>query len=114
MCLFTDQVLGIFIHEQALLDLGRTPLRITGVVIVIDAIAIIFTQALLGAGAAKTVMKVNLVIQWVFFLPTVWLVGPVLGYGLLGIWIVQAVQRCLTSLLLMRIWHRGEWQKIKV
>ncbi|MBL4869185.1 MAG: MATE family efflux transporter [Pseudomonadales bacterium] len=114
LCLFTDQVLGIFVHEPHLLELGRTPLRITGVFIIFDAVAVILTQALLGAGAAKKVMQVNLVMQWMFFLPTVWLVGPVLGYGLVGIWIVQALQRGITSYLFMHIWRQREWQTVKV
>ncbi|MBV1880484.1 MAG: MATE family efflux transporter [Pseudomonadales bacterium] len=114
LCLFTDQVLGLFLHEPHLLALGRTPLRITGVFIIFDAVAVILTQALLGAGAAKKVMTVNLVMQWIFFLPAVWLVGPILGYGLLGIWIAQAFQRGITSYLFMSIWQRRHWQTIRV
>src|SRR5690606_10152230 len=88
MWLVPDLILGIFLHDPALIELGRLPLMITGVAICLDGIAIVFTQALLGAGAARSVMLVTLCVQWFFFLPLAYIIGPVLGAGLLGVWIL--------------------------
>lgn len=114
MWLMPDLILGIFLHDPALIELGRLPLMITGVAICLDGVAIVFTQALLGAGAARSVMLVTLCVQWFFFLPLAYIIGPVLGAGLLGVWILQAGQRLLTSTLLGWLWVRRRWASIEL
>ncbi|KAF0809508.1 MATE efflux family protein [Alcanivorax sp. S71-1-4] len=114
MWLVPDLILGVFLHDPALIELGRLPLMITGIAICLDGIAIVFTQALLGAGAARSVMLVTLCVQWFFFLPLAYIIGPVLGAGLLGVWILQAGQRLLTSTLLGWLWVRRRWASIEL
>ncbi|MCH2558545.1 MAG: MATE family efflux transporter [Alcanivorax sp.] len=114
MWLTPDWILGIFLKQPALVELGRLPLMITGLAICLDGVAIVFTQALLGAGAARSVMIVTLAVQWFFFLPLAYIIGPVLGYGLLGIWLAQAVQRLITSVLLCGLWTRRGWAAIEL
>ncbi|MBM7335344.1 MAG: MATE family efflux transporter [Alcanivorax sp.] len=114
MWLTPDWILGVFLKQPALVELGRLPLMITGLAICLDGVAIVFTQALLGAGAARSVMIVTLAVQWFFFLPLAYIIGPVLGYGLLGIWLAQAVQRLITSVLLCGLWIRRGWAAIEL
>lgn len=114
MWLLPELILGFFLHEPSLVELGRLPLMITGVAVCLDGIAIVFTQALLGAGAARSVMMVTLSVQWFFFLPAAYIIGPVLGHGLLGVWIMQATQRLVTSSLLGWLWHRRHWTHIQL
>jgi MATE family multidrug resistance protein len=114
MWLFPDWILGLFLHEPALVELGRAPLRITGVLVCLDGIAIVFTHALLGAGAARSVMLVTLCVQFFFFLPAAYIIGPVLGFGLLGIWLMQATQRLLTACWLGWLWVRRHWIHIEL
>lgn len=114
MWLAPDLILGVFLHDPTLIELGRLPLMITGLAICLDGIAIVFTQALLGAGAARSVMLVTLCVQWFFFLPLAYIIGPVLGAGLLGIWLLQAGQRLLTSTLLGWLWKRRRWASIEL
>ena len=59
MWLVPDLILGLFLKQPELVELGRAPLMITGLAICLDGVAIIFTQALLGAGAARSVMVVG-------------------------------------------------------
>ena len=114
MWLAPELILGLFLHDPALVELGRLPLMITGLAICLDGVAIVFTQALLGAGAARSVMLVTLCVQWFFFLPLAYIIGPVLGHGLLGIWILQAIQRLMTSTLLGTLWVRRGWASIRL
>ncbi|MBZ2187971.1 MATE family efflux transporter [Alcanivorax sp. JB21] len=114
MWLVPDLILGIFLKEPELIALGRIPLMITGLAICLDGVAIVFTQALLGAGAARSVMLVTLCVQWFLFLPLAYIIGPVAGGGLLAVWILQALQRLLTSVLLGRLWIRRHWIHIKL
>ncbi|WP_421862910.1 MATE family efflux transporter [Motiliproteus sp.] len=112
--LLPTQILGLFLSEPPLIEQALIPLRITCVAICIDVMAIVFTQAMLGAGANRTVMMVTLLGQWGFFLPLTWLVGPVLGGGLTAIWLVQLLHRGLSSVILSFIWSRRRWSQIRL
>lgn len=114
LLLFPDWVLGQFVVEPELIELGRVPLRITAIFIGIDAAGIILSQALLGAGASKLVMKISISLQWGFFLPAAYLIGPMLGYGLTAIWLFQMVQRLLLALSMAYHWRARQWSTIKI
>lgn len=114
MALFPDAVLTLFLHDPALVALGRVPLQLTTVMIVLDAAALVLGQALLGAGANRTVMTTTLTLQWLVFLPLAWWVGVALDQGLLGIWWVQLGYRCLNSAWFAAIWQRRRWQRLEV
>ncbi len=114
MALFPELVLGLFLHDPALVSLGRLPLQLTAAMIVLDAAALVLGQALLGAGANRTVMTTTLTLQWLIFLPLAWWVGIVLEQGLLGIWWVQLGYRCLNSAWFAVIWQRRRWQRLVV
>ncbi len=114
MALLPDAVLALFLHDPALIELGRLPLRLTALMIVLDAAALVLAQALLGAGANRTVMTATLGLQWLVFLPLAWGIGVWLGYGLVGIWWVQLAYRCLNSAWFAAIWQRRRWQRLEV
>jgi len=71
-------------------------------------------NALLGAGDTARVMRVSIGLQWLLFLPLAYLIGPVLGFGLLGIWILQGGYRGLMAVTFFLIWRRRRWAEIEV
>ena len=107
-------VLGVFTQDPQLLALGEWPLRVTGIGMTLDATALVLTQALLGAGASRTVMMVNLGSQWLVFLPLAYLAGPILGGGLLLVWAMQTGYRTLVSVILAIMWRRRHWANIRL
>lgn len=112
--LFPAPILGLFVNDPQLVELGLWPLRLTGAGMVLDAAALVLGQALLGAGASRTVMVVTLGNQWLVVLPLTYLLGPVLGYGLLAIWSLYILQRGLASLLFALMWQRRGWARIEL
>ncbi|SDN10994.1 MATE family efflux transporter [Vreelandella arcis] len=104
-----DKVLGLFFSTPALITLGTLPLQLTGLMMVIDAAALVLAQALMGAGAQRTVMLLTLSMQWLLFLPLAWWVGLELGHGLLGIWLTQLLYRIANSAGFLWIWQRRRW-----
>ena len=112
--LFPAQILGLFVNDPALIELGTLPLRLTGLGMVLDAGTLVLTQALLGAGASRTVMAISLGNQWLVLLPLTYLLGPVLGYGLLAIWSLYILQRGLVSALFALMWQRRAWARIEL
>ena len=68
----------------------------------------------MGAGASRTVMAVNLGSQWLLFLPCAYLAGPVLGGGLLLVWLLQSLYRCINSMIFAVMWRRRHWAEIRI
>lgn len=114
MLLIPDVILSGFLHDAATLDLARGPLRLVGASIAVDGVGMVLMNALLGAGASRTVMGVAVTVQWVVFLPAAYVIGPVLGYGLVAIWAAQVVYRALLAAVMVVLWRRGDWKTIEV
>jgi len=114
MWLVPDLVSSIFIHEAATRELARWPMRVMGLTMPLEAVSFVFMHALLGAGDARRVMLVSIGVQWLIFLPLAYLFGPVLGFGLLGVWLLQGGSRTLNALLFVNMWRGRKWQHISV
>jgi len=110
MWLFPQSILQLFLNDPALIHQAVIPLQLTALAICVDAVAIVLAQALLGAGSNQLVLAISTVTQWGVFLPLAWLTGPILGYGLIGIWVAQVLYRGIASLVYMHIWQRQPWQ----
>ena len=74
----------------------------------------ILLNGLQGAGAAKMVAKLSIGLQWLVFLPLAYVVGPVLGWGLMGVSAWFITYRFLTTAIFAGVWQFGNWQNIKV
>ncbi|WP_163373019.1 MATE family efflux transporter [Endozoicomonas acroporae] len=113
--IFTPEaVLSLFLHDPSLLAMGSIPMQLTGIGIVLDAPSLVFIQALLGAGANRTVLYIRFVAQWLILLPLCWLIGPVLGFGLTAVWSVPILQRMVTSVSFLVVWRSRRWSKIQI
>ncbi len=110
--LFPETILSIFLHSDSIIQQSTPLLQLTALAICLDAAGIVLAQTLLGVGANSTVLMITTLGQWGFYLPLSWLVGPVLGQGLLGIWCVQLLFRTLSSLVFVRIWYQQQWRQI--
>lgn len=115
MALFPRTILSIFLAQQPeVLAIAVTPLRLVGVTVAVDAVGMVLLNAIMGAGATMLAMVVSTLAQWMVFLPVAYLVGPVLGYGLIGIWLTQIGYRALQTVVLMGLWRSGRWSRIRL
>ena len=114
MWIAPDLVSSIFIHDEATRELARWPMRITGLTMPIEALGFAFMHGLLGAGDAKRVMVVSIGVQWFFLLPAAYFIGPIMGFGLFAIWILQGIARSLQSIIFLASWQGRSWQKIRI
>lgn len=111
---FPDLALRAFLHEPHVLELARWPLRIVMATLFIDGIGNVFMNALLGAGDTRRVAGIGIGTQWLFFLPLAYVVGPVLGYGLSGVWLLNGVWRGAQALIFFSMWRGARWTRIDV
>ena len=109
-----DLLLSGFVHDPLVREVGWMSLRLAGLAIVVEALAMVLQNALLGAGAARQVMVVAVGFQWLVGLPAAWLFGPYLGYGLLAVWLCHFAHKVLVAGTFVVLWRRGHWARIKV
>jgi MATE family multidrug resistance protein len=109
-----DLVLAPFLHDPATLALARWPLRILGVSLPLEVVGMVLMNALLGAGDSMRVLVVAVGLQWLFFLPAVWILGPQLGLGLAAIWAANAAYRLVQSGIFASLWRGDRWASVKV
>jgi len=109
-----DVILRVFLHEAETITLARFPLQLLGGTMVIDTLGGVLLNALLGAGASRTVMKVSISLQWGLFLPVAYLLGPVLGFGMTAIWVAQVGYRSLQAVVFALIWKSRSWIDVAV
>jgi multidrug resistance protein, MATE family len=103
---------AFFGDEPEALELATLPLRLAGLTVWGEAILMVLLNSIMGAGATKLGLLVNVGMQWGLFLPAAYLIGPVLGWGLLGVWIARISYRFLQALVLMMVWRRRSWSRI--
>lgn len=114
MWLTPELLLSGFIHDTETVALARVPMQLVGVTMIFEALGLVLMHALLGAGDTTRVMIVAISMQWVLFLPLAYLAGPLFGFGLLGIWVLQGVYRLGQTVIFVGFWQRRRWASITI
>ncbi len=115
MVLVPEQVLSlIYTLEPETLALTLWPLRLVGISMVFEAVGVVLQNALLGAGDTRRAMRVAIASQWLLFLPLAFLAGPVMGYGLTAVWLLQVLYRAVQAGVFASFWARRTWAHIEI
>lgn len=109
-----SQLMGLFTNDQIIIELGRNPLMLTGIIVCIDSAGLTLMNALLGAGATNLSMRISVICMWIIFLPLAYYLGPVLKLDLIHIWLWFAAYRIIQALVFAFYWEKGSWKSIKV
>ena len=107
-------ILGVFLTSPATRELAYLPMVLWALMISLDTAGMVLMNALIGAGDTRRSMWISLLWQWLFFLPLAWLAGPVLGFGLLAVWIVNSVYRVGQAIHCGTTWAGGKWSAIRI
>lgn len=109
-----EPILGVFLTNPETLQLAYLPMVLWASVIAFDTTGMVLMNALIGAGDTRRSMWISLIWQWMFFLPLAFIVGPVLGFGLLGVWVVNGIYRAGQSINCATQWASRKWSHIKI
>src|SRR5699024_7714665 len=104
--LMPENILALFLHDNALVQLGKQPLRLIAIAVCFDGIAIVFAHALLSSGGAKKVGFASIFAQWGFFLPLAYIGLQYLALGFVGLWLLHVCQRLIHMAMLMWLWRK--------
>jgi putative MATE family efflux protein len=109
-----EPLLSVFLTNPETRQLAYLPMVLWASVIAFDTMGMVLMNALIGAGDTRRSMWISLIWQWVLFLPLAFIAGPVLGFGLLGVWIVNGIYRTGQSLNCVQQWAGQKWSHIRI
>jgi len=111
---FADPLLGVFLTNPETRQLAYWPMVLWALVIGFDTTGMVLMNALIGAGDTRRSMWISVIAQWAFFLPFAFIVGPVLGFGLLGVWVVNGIYRSGQAIVCIQAWAGRRWAGIEL
>jgi MATE family multidrug resistance protein len=107
-------LLGIFSDDAEVLALGR-PLLVLGAVFqLVDAVGIIASGALRGAGDTRWPFLVQTTLAWGVRLPLAYLFGIALGGGLLGAWAGELCYLLALAGVFVARFRSGAWRRLRI
>ena len=107
-------ILAVFLTNPETRQLAHLPMILWAMMIAFDTMGMVLMNALIGAGDTRRSMWISLLWQWAFFLPLAFLVGPVFGFGLLGVWIVNGIYRVGQALNCAHQWKSRKWARVQI
>lgn len=114
MILIPERLLGLFSKAPEVIAAGRVPLELTGFILGVEAVMIVCSKALLGAGDNRRVMFTSILLQWGLYIPMAYIAGPVFGLGLTAIWIAQLIYKTIGGITFAVMWKRRKWDEIEI
>jgi putative MATE family efflux protein len=89
-------------------------LRVLGLLTPVIAVALVFTQALYGAGDTFFVMVVELTLHTICLMPLSYLLGVTFGLGLWGVWGAMIFYLFALAAAMAIKFSRGSWKHISI
>lgn len=111
---FPSQILSIFTNSLEVVQVGIIPLVIMGMASILGAIGIIPRFALIGAGNMRFVMLAEIVITCLIYLPSTYLFGLHLGWGIIGASLGEVSYRVAVALIMAIKFKAGGWREIRI
>lgn len=108
-----ELVIKGFTNNTQIIDQASLIVQILGVGVFFDATGNILSQALIGAGAVKSVLITNVTGMWLVFIPGAWYFGLLQEGGMIGLWIPLFVYRLGHTIVMLKIFKNKNWIHIK-
>lgn len=109
-----DALLGIFTTDPDVIALGRPLLALGALFQLLDAVGIIASGSLRGAGDTRFPFVVQATLAWIVRLPLVYTFALVLGRGVTGAWFGELLYvTVLGSAWLLRF-RSGVWRTVRI
>jgi MATE family multidrug resistance protein len=107
-------ILGVFLTNPETRELAYLPMVLWALMISFDTAGMVLMNALIGAGDTRRSMWISLLWQWLFFLPLAYVVGPLLGFGLVGVWVINVIYRVGQAVNCGTQWASRKWTGIQI
>ncbi len=111
---FPRPLIRIFTDDPQVIDAAIMPLRIVGFVQPLLAAAQVFPGNLRGAGDTRFPMIATGASVWAIRVPVAWLIGQLLGIGLVGAWLGMAADLAVRGTIFFLRFRSGRWKTARV
>jgi MATE family multidrug resistance protein len=109
-----ELLIRLFTSDPEVIRLGAPLVRLGALVQVFDALNIIASGSLRGAGDTRWPFAVQSLVAWCVSVPLAWAVGVWLGHGVLGAWAALAVGMSVLTVALLLRFRSGAWQHVRI
>ena len=109
-----EAVLNVYSKDQAVIAAARPILRICGLMLPFVMAAIVFTQALFGAGNTRFVMFVEFGLHFFCLVPLAYAGGLLLDWGVMGVWGAAYAYIVLLCGIMAWKFAEGSWREIRI
>jgi MATE family multidrug resistance protein len=109
-----ELLLGIFTRDARVLELARPLLLLGAVFQVIDAVGIIASGSLRGAGDTRWPFLVQATLAWALRLPVVYVAAIWLQGGVFGAWVGELIFVLVLSLAFVLRFRAGHWRSVRI
>jgi putative MATE family efflux protein len=114
MFLFPTGILRVYTHDPEVIRVATPALRMVALSAPLMAAALVFTQALFGAGNSRFVMYVEGTLHFFCLVPLAWLLGLRLKFGFLGVWSAAIAYVVLLTVIMGWKFFEGKWKAIRI
>ena len=108
--IFSQHVISIFTDNHDIHEAVRMMFYIGLIIEPARAVNIITGSALKCVGDAKFSGAISTIFIW-GIIPIIYLLGPIWGYGIVGIWLSFAIDEILRAIINLYRWHSGRWKE---
>jgi MATE family multidrug resistance protein len=109
-----EALLGIFSNDPRVLELARPLLALGAFFQVIDAVGIVASGSLRGAGDTRWPFAVQATFAWALRLPAVYVAAIWLEGGVFGAWVGELVYVFVLSLSFVLRFRAGHWRTVRI
>ncbi len=112
--IFARPVLGLFSDDSMVIEAAIVPLRIIGMLQMFDAVGMVLSFALDGAGMNKWIMWTEISINWLLFLPLTWVLSFVFPFGVNGGFVAMGLYILAFAFMCFLKFKGGSWKLAEV
>jgi Na+-driven multidrug efflux pump len=109
-----QQVLWLMTKDPVVIEASTRPLQMCGLLEPLIVAAMVFTQALFGAGNTRFVMWVEFTLHFTCLVPLAYFFGVVIGWGIMGTWVAAGVYVVLLAMIMGWKFNEGSWKAIQI
>lgn len=112
--LFSDQLMNIFIHDEAVIKTGSQILKLIMPAMIFLAIMFGFGTAFSGSGYNKPFLYASIASRWLVLLPIAFYTTYVLKTGYVGLLAAYIISEFVDMLIIAFFYKRGTWETMRV
>jgi MATE family multidrug resistance protein len=104
----------LFNRDPAVQEMAANLFFFVVVFQIFDALGTVSSGAIRGAGDTRWPMWISLFLSWFLFVPSIFILGKLVGWGVYGAWAGATVYICILGLTMYGRFRGGKWKKMKI